>query len=174
MKSIHLIAILLLMSCNDAQDETALFPDAYIAVFESFPELGIKDPSIFRTLDKSLDEDVIRQDLNTSQKEALNRTGFDIEHTVSIWEKYKGKDLSAYVTEEYLHFLAPKDSIIDKGTRVSFSAPVFNSDTSFFFIYLVSETNEVYWVNRTHRYLMYTKKKGSWIWAMATAEYPDI
>jgi len=156
------------------RDETALFQDAYVAVFESFANVGIRNPAVFRTLDKSLDEDVIRQDLNSYLNETLDRMGFDIEHTISIWEKYKGKDLSTYVGEEHWHFLAPEDSIIEGGTHVGFSAPVFNSDTSYFLIYMVSEKNEVYWENRSHRYLMFTKDKGTWIWAMATREYPDI
>lgn len=172
MKGILIIPLLLLTNCDNAQDETALFQDAFSAVFESFAEIGIRDPYVFRTLVKSLDEDVIRQDLNTF--EALSRMGFDIEHIIGIWEKYKGKDLSAYVTEEHLNFLVPEDSIVDRGTRIGFSAPVFNSDTSFFFIYMESETNEAYWVNRSHLYLMYAKENGSWIWAMATADYPDI
>ena len=169
-----LMPLLLLMTWNNTMDETALFQDVYCAVFESFAEFGIKDPSVNHTFDKSLVEDVIREDLDNNLKERLDRMGFDMEHTIRIWEKYKGKDLSAYVTEEHMHFLIPEDSIIDRGTRVSFSAPVFNSDTSFFFIYMVSETNEVYWINRSHLYLMYTKENGSWIWAMATAQYPDI
>ena len=161
------------MSCDNQQDNTVLFQDAYSAVFESFADLGIKDPSVFRTLDKSLDENMIRQDLNTDLKKTLDRMGFNFEHTISIWEKYKGKDLSAYVTEEHLHFLVPMNSNLDSGTRVSFSAPVFNNDTSFFFIYMVFEMNEEDRVKRSHQYLMYGKEKESWKWMMSTSNYPD-
>lgn len=173
MRSILLLPFLVPLGCATVQDETVLFPDACSAIFESLAELEIKEPSAGRTFAKSLDEDVIRQDLNTDLKETLDRMGFDIEHTIGIWKKHKGKDLSAYVTEDHLHFLVPKDSIIDGGTRVSFSAPDFNSDTSFFFIYMVIETNQENKVNRSHQYLMYGKEEGSWIWMMATSYYPD-
>jgi hypothetical protein len=173
MKGILLIPLLLLISCHNDRDETALFQDAYSAVFESFADLGIKDPSVFSTLDKSLDKDVIRQDLNTYHRETFNRMGFDIEQSIGIWKKYKGIDLSAFVAEEHLHLLVPKDSIIDRRTVVSFSAPVFNSDTSYFIIFMISQINEENRVNRSHQYLIYGKEQGSWKWMMATSDFPD-
>lgn len=172
-KSYLLFPFLALLSCADPQDGTVLFQEAYRAVFESFADLEIKDPSVGRTLAVDLDEDVIRQELNKYHKETLDRTGFDIERSISIWKKHRGKDLSTHVTEEHLHFLDPEDRTIDRVTHVSFSAPVFNGDTSFFFLYMVYETNLENKINRAHQYLMYGKEEGSWIWMMATSLFNE-
>ena len=176
MRHILIYSFLVLMSCDNAQDETALFQDAFSAIFESllFP-LEIRDPSVSRTLTKDLDEDVIRHELNyyRQYKESLDRNDFDLEQSISMWEKYKGKDLSVYVADKHRHFLIPEDSIIDRGTKIGFSAPVFNNDTSMFFLYMVFEIIEENTVYRSHQYFLYMKENESWKWIMATSNHPN-
>ena len=176
MKHILLFQFLVLLSCENTQDKTALFQDAFSAVFEYLSteseflstELGIMDPSVFSTFALDLDDDVIRQDANEPERRIFNTAEFDIEESISIWEKYKGKDLSAYVAEKHLHFLIPKDSTRDRGTNISFSAPIFNSDTSFFFFYMVYKTNEENKESRFHEYMVFGKTEDSWKWQVAS------
>ena len=182
MKHILLFQFLVLLSCDNTQDKTALFQDAFSAVFEYLSteseylstELGIMDPSVFSTFAVDLDDDVIRQDANEPERRRIfKKAEFDIEESISIWEKYKGKDLSVYVAENHLHFLVPKDGTRGRGTNISFSAPIFNSDTSLFFFYMVIEANEENKESRFHQYMLFGKTKDSWKWQVESRVRED-
>jgi len=170
MKHILLFPFLILFSCSNAQDETALFQEAISAAFEYLStdsdflstQRGVTDPLVFSAFAVGLDDDVIRQDANEPErKRILEKAGFDIEESISIWEKYKGKDLSVYMAEKHLYFLVSKDSHRDRGTNISFSAPVFSRDTLCLF-YMVFETNEENRISRAHQYVLFGKIKDSW------------
>ena len=182
MKSILLLVFLALLSCNNAQDETALFQDALGAAFDYlstesgilFDELGVLNPSVFSTFAVDPDDDVIKQDFTKPERKGiLERTEFDIEESIRLWEKYKGKDLSVYVAERHLNFLIQEDSQRDRGTNVSFSAPIFNSDTSFFLFYMVFETKEENKENRFRQYMLFGKTENSWQFQVEMRAYKE-
>ncbi len=171
MKHLLLISFFALLSCDNRQDKTAFFQDAISAAFEYLSteseflstQLGVIDPLVFPTFATKPNDDVIRKDANEPDRGIFNIPGVDIEECISIWENYKGKDLSVYVAENHLHFLIPKDSPRDQGTNVSFSAPISISDTLFFF-YMVFETNEENKESRLRQYMLFGIKEDSWHW----------
>lgn len=175
MKHILLFPFLVLLSCTNAQDETALFQDALSAAFDYLSteseflsdQLGVMDPMVFSTFATKPDDDVFIQNLTKpTWMRVFEGEGFDIEQAISIWEKFKGKDLLPYVAENHWHFLIPKDIPRDRGTNISFSAPVYNSDTSFFLFYMVFETKDENKEIRSHQYLLFGKTEDSWHWMM--------
>lgn len=182
MKHLLVIPFLVLFSCANAQDETALFQEAFSAVFEYLSseseflsaEMGIMDPSVFSAFAGSLDDDLIRQDFNEPErKRFIAKAEFDIEQSISIWEKYRGKDLSAYVAEKHLHFLVPKDSPADRGATIGFSAPIFNSDTSLFFFYMVFETKKKNKESLSHQYMLFGKTEDLWHWRVESRVHEE-
>ena len=150
MKHILLLPFLVLIGCANEQDETAFFQEAISASFDYLftesdflsSQRGVIDPLVFSTFAMEPDGDMIRQDANEPQRLGiLEILGFDIEECINIWEKYKGKDLSVYVAESHLQFIIPEHDTRDRGTNVSFSAPISVNDT-LFFAYMVFETKE--------------------------------
>ena len=170
MKHNLLYPFLVLLSCANAQDETALFQDAIGAAFDylstetgflSF-QLGVEDPMVFPTFALEPDDDVIRQDANDQERlRYLDDFGVDIEEAINTWKKYKGKDLSVYVAENHLNLLIPEDSQRDQGTNVSFSAPIFRNDT-LFFCYMVFEINDDHKESKVRQYMLFGKTNDSW------------
>ena len=183
MKRILFFPLLILLSCDNSEDSTALFQDAFSDIFEYLSidteylttRLGVIDPLVFPTFAMGIDSDVIRHDVyEPEMKRILEKTEFELEQIISTWEKYMGNDLLPYVAVNHLHFLSPKDSLRERGTNISFSAPVFNADTSFMLFYMVFETNEENRERKFHRYTLFGKKGDSWKWQMESRVYEEI